>query len=455
MSNRILDVIPDSKQGDNIFDTYFTFIDSQGLGKKNQNKFSPLIKSITIIERYLVDLSSDPPENKNIVERLNSAAQGVLKSWFPLLEYFSKNKVFIDCLAYNFFGLSLMLRSFDESEDQIVKQYISFFNPSIEYSELLDIINVEETSISEYIRKALMMKISGSNLQQGHPYVKQNSTYGTRDHLIVENVKNLENINFKLIHRKEDLAFGIPINSLFEKDVEQLRRDSKNLNLWELLNNYQLNLEKRANVIWTIRVKTNENNPNAVRFFELLHDLSLAISLISDDIDVRLEDWGNGSKWALIKLTIGSFFSREDVKSVLEKGLKAVDAEYLGKPVAEMDKTIAETIKIQKESSIMIDVASSKESHDLDLQRKRISVINDALDVEAKMIANKMKDLELKTKLSEMLAAGMLKNDSDLEIEINDFLVYKSGATINIDMSAIGNKEAVQPKLNKPDPQSD
>lgn len=202
-------------------------------------------------------------------------------------------------------------------------------------------------------------------------------------------------------------------------------------------------------------IKTSENKPNARKFLGLIHDLTSYIGLVSDEIDIELDDWGNGSKWARFTLRIKNYFDREDVKEVLSKGVQAAEAQYLDKPINEADKVRAEADMIRKQSNAVMDADQARHANELELQLKELDVIERTLDIEAKAIENKLKKIEAHKKISEMIKDRLLEVDSPLTIEINGLTAFRCPPVkkIDIDYDQTANRESVQPKIENSDPE--
>lgn len=448
MSNKHSSILPDSKRGDNIFDKYFTFIEKQKISGIDNHSLSKLNTSITIIERNLIDLSQNKKAFKELIERMDDAIQVVLDEWYRPLYMFSKNDVFVLSLAYNLFGLSLLINETNWTDEESLKSLLSFFAPSKDYIKLFsDNVTMHQ---DRYKSHAYQINYHTAKLSATDIVIdpRINATHVGP----LEDLTDLtEHLNFKLYHRLNTEIFLIRTLDFYEENIEKLRATTRNLNVWEIIHNYQLSMFDTAQVQWSIKIKTDENHPDATNFLELLHHFSLALKLIDDQIEVNLEDWGNGSKWALLKVTIKSFFSREDVKSILTKAFDSADAQLVRKPIAEADKTEAEAERIMKETANLKTQQQAFESEELDLQMKRINVVKGALEAEEQMINNKLKAIQAANQLSEMIKSGLVKNDSSLEIEINGLIAYESGKLIQTKMDEIANRESIQPKLSTPD----
>jgi len=308
MSNKRSSILPDSKQGDNIFDKYFTFIDKQKISAIDDLSLSGLEHSVTIIERNLIDLSQNNKASSELIEELNDGMQSILDEWFLPLTMFSSNELFVTSLAYNLFGLSLLANETNWTDRDSLRVLLSFFAPSKDYVNLFKPTMIlrpnrhDDSSHFDISEKAAI--IHANNL------IIDPKNFSVPSRLAKDFFELNEHLNFKLHHRRDAELFGISTLDLSEDSVEQLRSKTRAVNLWETINNYQLSLYDNAQSEWSIKIQTDEDHPEASDFFEMLHHFSLALKLVDEQIEVKLEDWGNGSKWALLKVTIKSFFSR-------------------------------------------------------------------------------------------------------------------------------------------------
>lgn len=413
----------------------------------NNPHLNGLASSLQVIERNLQDLTQNKNATKDFVEMLNNDVQAVLALWFNPLMAQVQSRIFVESLAYNFLGLSLLINEVNWTNKDNLKVLLSFFTPPEIAIQMGETSAVFTGQVSEpnynflrhsHWRASYVQKISQLHHTPAYGYVPDYS-------------KVTEQISFKLDHRRELDIFKIGSEKLASDNIEKLRSKTQQFDIWEIMHNYQHSMFDTIDVIWSIRIKTDEVQPDAVNFFELLHHLTLALKLIDDQIDVKLDDWGNGSKWALLKVTIKSFLVREDVKSVLTKAFDAAEAHLARKPIAEANKAEAEVEKLYRETSILKTQEQAYKSEELDLQLKKIDVVNRVLEAEEKMLNNKMKAIQAATQISELIKQGIIKNDSTLQIEINDLLVYKSGDLIKTKMDEVANQESIQPKVGTQD----
>jgi hypothetical protein len=198
--------------------------------------------------------------------------------------------------------------------------------------------------------------------------------------------------------------------------------------------------------VWEMDIKiSNEKDVyDAAEVSYLLWAISKALSGI-DGVDVELTSWGDGSKWAKLKIRIRQLSSKVDLMQVLKKAGQITEAAYLKKSVEDLQNMEAsthkldqesrkieqETRRLEKETENIIDSDRASLMHDmeihqkvLDLRDKELSLEEKQLNLEEKALGIKMKELDYIMKLSELMKSG-LKNDSDLQILINEQLYLK------------------------------
>jgi len=440
MSKQTIDILPESKKSDNIFDQYYALIEKYKLRRENRKKYDTLVKGLEIVERNLIDLHELGPVHRSESKRLDIFAQAVLESWFDIFIFFKEDETFIDALTYNFLALGVAVQDLSQATKRNLDLLSGFFMPGIDY----DPVDFKDTKVSlsppEFGNYTILSRPGQRISFESYSVVHEQAL----------------KMNYKIVHRLQSAFLGISIEQLRNLKVEDLRRSMLRMNLIQIIFDYQMKLMEDTNVSWTLTVKTSENKPDARKFLGVINDLMTYIGLVSGDIDIELDDWGNGSKWARFTLRIKNYFDREDVKDVLSKGLQAAEAQYLDKPINEADKIKAEADMIKKQSGVVMDADQARHANELELQLKELDVVERTLDIEAKAIENKLKKIELHKKISDLIKDRLLEVDSPLTIEINGLTAYKCPPInkIDIDYDQTANRESVQPKIENSDPEN-
>ncbi|SDP99687.1 hypothetical protein SAMN05428975_5118 [Mucilaginibacter sp. OK268] len=428
-----------SRKGDNIFDKYFAFLEMIKMhqAKERPVDYSPLGNVLTILDRNIVDLHQLKLNEESLRIALDLIVIKTLQDWFPILEYLYKDGKFVAYLAYNLLGLCYI---FDIRDSSFITNKSSFFGPSIDYDKLL-LEDLTGTRTASYKRSVTLAIMASKDKNNFVPYTELGEGF--------------ETINFKIKDRYEMKAFGFHDELLVgDIDIEQLRSNVKGMNLKDLINKYENSLYKRAVSQWDVVITTPDHRPKATTFFNMLFCLSKAIELINDeDINIELVSWGNGSKWAKLVIQFKSLWAKEETQDVLRKSKQALDAELFGKRISEVQKNEAEISKIHKEIDNLPEKELAKESNALDIERKKLELLEKQVDIENKLLEGQLKRIDIATKLSNMIKEGLMQNDSDIQVEINNllFINKSTGKQLTYDIDSISERESVQPKPDQLD----
>jgi hypothetical protein len=291
---------------------------------------------------------------------------------------------------------------------QLVSNYSSYKEAEASSSKYQD----HETDLSKVLRLAYV-QISFETIGRFiSDYFKVND--------ILAN-SNIDEPSDMIQHARKHDFFAL-LESLYTFD------DEKDMAVWEM----------------DIKISNDKNVYDAAEVSYLLWAIANALSGI-DGVDVELTSWGDGSKWAKMKIRIRQLSSKVDLMQVLKKAGQITEAAYLKKSVEDLQNTEAsthkldqesqkieqETRKLEKETENMIDSDRASVMHDLkihqkvlDLRDKELNLEEKQLNLEEKALSIKMKELDYIMKLSELIKSG-LKNDSDLQILINEQLYLK------------------------------
>ena len=176
---------------------------------------------------------------------------------------------------------------------------------------------------------------------------------------------------------------------------------------------------------WDLEVKIDDEKFDAAQIGFLMWSLAGALNEI-DGVSVELEDWGNGSKWFKLKVTMQNETAKEEVKQILSKVLAKLIATN-PPPEALRSDTANE---VQKEETPTIDTTT--ELKKLELERAK-------LELEERKMALQERKLNYINNLSDLVVKGILQNDSDLSIMINNLVfgerkdgVFTAGEDIEI-----------------------
>ena len=445
MSTKQIGVKPDSKEGDNIFDTYFNLIEKNQLVAASIDRpvYNTLVNSVTIVERNLLDASQRKKTSIKRIKILNDNVNKVLKEWLPILTLLSKNIDFIKALAYNFIGLSLIVNNNQGLDEQDIEKYSEYLSPSVESMELINSGDLAMPKALQYATRSNPYFEIVNNLHH---------SMGMGDFHVV--LQKLVDANFKIFYNLDYLSYKISLNDIQEDtQLEQVRKSLKKYNIVELLESFKLDSQENVHTEWLIMIKTNNNHPDAVKFLNLIYTLSTAIKYIDDDeISVTIDDWGNGSKWAKLRVRFNNLIAQEETKELLDKARKATEAELFDKRIGEADKLRSEADKTAKEAANMPAKEIAEESNLLELEMKKLELFEKRIDIEFKIEDLKSKKIDNLNKLSNMIKDGLLASDSNFQIQINDLLYLKNYGTANegASMNAIESRAALKSNFGDP-----
>lgn len=430
-----------SRERENIFDDYYNSIENVKLEFiREQTPVTPdydtLIKSLTILERNIDDLASKGLQQKDF-ETLNMSIVQVLKDWLKIFEILIKQPNFIESFSYNLLGLANIIANNQHNSLIENQKTILFFSPSRKdrqnYEKTLKVGFDLETAVDQFyhenwplidtllegddliksrysvgILRSVKASIEGLMLKKGGGWLSPGEFSPLLAQTLNDNFKNnIFRLNFKSLRNTD------------QSTVELYRQNLNALNIANIL--HSIIHEDNYIYVWDIDVTIRGETFKADQIGFLMWTISKALQSI-EGVSILLEDWGNGSKRFKLKAFIKNIFAKEEVKQILDKGRKAAEAKYLETPIEEAEKLRAEKEKVMKETSVIISSDLAKEGHELDLMKKRLEIQDKAAEIA-------LKRLQAIKGLSELIKEGILSNDSDFQIMINDllFLEKQSG----------------------------
>lgn len=484
-----------SKERENIFDDYYNIIEAvklQDIKRHNDeaNNYDPLTKSLTILERNIDDLAIGKRFTSKEFEKIIEIVNASLKEWFPIFELLVQQPTFIVSFSYNLQGLAILIANSEKNSILDFHKDSIFFSPSrkdrLEYEKkknepthrntsFMDWGSNQSTSqitfkgkislfddvhIPEITSKELMAltKDEDLNLEQlqeridqlngmlakmealGQKYMQAipsniRSFRQTEDVLILAKqiYENYEKQIFSIINIKE-------FNAIENGDIEKYRGKINAFDIHSVLQKIKLN----TNYIyeWDIEVLVQGETFSSSQIGFLMWSISSALESI-DGVTVHLENWGNGSKFFNLKVRLENILAREEVKQVLDKGRKAAESHYLDRPIEEVEKIKAEKEKTIKETDNLLTKAQAEQLHDIEVERQQIELEDKKLELE-------LKKIQLIRGYSELIKEGILMNDSNFQIKINEVLYVKKEPqlTLGENIEIIAEKEIKKDKNN-------
>ncbi len=181
-------------------------------------------------------------------------------------------------------------------------------------------------------------------------------------------------------------------------------------------------LRKDCQFIWTITIRFTSEPLSASACAYTIWAISSALEII-DGVGVEFVDWGKGSFWAKLKVSIKNVWARDEVRESLDKGRKAAESFYLDRPIEDVAKTRAEKEKLEEEirdiklnRSERPDKALLEELRMIELEERREDLL-------AKKLENRIRSLDLVEKASNLVKDGIVSADG-VEINVNDLLLF-------------------------------
>lgn len=478
MSKKTIDLELLSKERENIFDDYYNIIEGvklDNIKKRNDSDDSDydiLVKSLTVLERNIDDLSLSKLLTTKQFEKICEILINSLKEWFPIFELLVRQPNFIISFSYNLQALAILTANSGkwsildfhkdiiflspsrkdrlEYEKKLVEPVlyggkgftiwdINKSKPKINSEQLISLVQDEDLNleqIKERIVQITTMQEAIDNLKNNYPKTISSGFSHIRQ---TENVlllakqiyNNYEEGIFSVINIKE-------IDTIESGDIEEYRNK---INLFDIHSVLQkIRFDDRYVYEWDIEVLVHGETFSSSQIGYLMWSISTALESI-DGVSVCLENWGNGSKFFNLKVGIKNMLAKEEVKQVLDKARRAVESEYLDKPVEEVEKIKAEKEKTIKETDILINKEQSKQLFDMEIERKQIEIEDMRLELE-------LKKIQLLKGYSELIKDGVLINDSNFQIKINEVLYLKKEPqlTLGENIEIIAEKEVRKDK---------
>lgn len=456
--------------------------DSKCLNCDNEQErpdYAALEKAVKILERNLEDFTIDYAVPHELIKHATFSAIYFVESWLVLFRIEGSNGEFVNSLHQTMLSAAVILADADNRESNLIKKYFLFLSPTRikEHTGLfpkyVDISAIEDTTSSfqlvkepttarpEYTRKLKDIESFIRYLK----YTMAEDVFGFIDNTLskllpeVEPVSHAvsEQFNFwidsvlesaKEKHTKIDLfsqEVTTPISETWIKIVSWNQNDVFDfidraafktdeiesfraaLNRSSFGPSYQRikDQETEDTFIWDIEVTVDKTEVNAAQIGFLIWSLAKSLESI-DGVEVDLVEWSEGSKKFNLITTIKGIAAREDVKYVFAKGREAAEAVYVDKPVEDVKKTKAEREKTEKKTDALPSKQESKDIRELEIEKKKLDIEEQRVDI----LAKKLDSIK---SLAALMKEGVIQNETDLHILINDLLfVSKKEGRIQI-----------------------
>lgn len=432
MSNKKSNTYLLSKERENIFDDYYNLIERAKLQdikqqRNNTPDYNSLINSLTILERNIDDLASKGLD-KIYFNSINKLLIQVLTEWLDIFDRLVRQPIFITSFSYNILGLAVTISKSEKYSQIDIQKDIYFFFPSrkdkqkylkekggdeteniytlSEFYLHLDVLNHRK---SEFNKPQKIFQYLADLKER----IKHNiSAFGPNEN----KAEYLPILSEEINNHTDKNIFPFLNFSQFKKiesvDLEDYRAEINKADIHSVIQDIRFTENELYEWDVTVTIKGNEFNSGQIGF--LMWTISKALESI-DHVNVSLEDWGNGSKRFNLKIWIKTLFAKEEVKQVLEKSRLAIESKYMDIPIQEAEKLAAEKTKTIRETDNLLSKEEAKEIHKLDVIKRRLEIQDKAADIA-------LKKIQVIKGISELITTGILANDSDFQIMINDLL---------------------------------
>lgn len=416
-----------------IFESYIEFVEKRkiqfGYVFELEKNYLFLEKLVLLFERYIQDIDDNRRFSDKQKKEISESIVDFLEGWIFFVRCIEDDEFKLDCLNYNFYVALSEVQNITIGNYVFVLRHLmklgSKINNSFYVKELHSIIRSKDFAtitdrpflqymqIHSDLKRTAMQLLNVSTLDPNAMNVHVRSEL--QDFLMSE-------IN----PRFYDNYFSIAdFDSLKELDIDELRDGLSKRDFFELVERLFEFDDEIHNVIWDVDIKLEDDVYDAGEIGYLILSLSKAFESI-DDIEVELLEWGEGSKWVKFRVKIKSLASKVDLMQVLKTSRQALESVYHKKPFdeikkfeAESNKINAEADKIKKETASMLNDSQSELQNELSLHNQFLELQKKEVEIESMKADVRLKNIEALTKISDVLEKGIIQNNSQIQILIN------------------------------------
>jgi hypothetical protein len=450
----------------NYFEKYLQLIEKLRLDYTEEkillelNLLEKIIVSIEAIQKEKIELLKSKTYQKYLNDKINE----FIKNWYCVFQYSNEAIKYTEGCNYNFLAALNALTLIGENYfDDPIKYFIKL-NPNkgtILYLTALNVISENEEIHSKRNKHSSLLKIISLLEEQ-----QRNNSSGPLSLSIASKGKVLQGVSkelgafqqkfyddlnntFKEITGNfEQNIFKFEYRDYHHKDISEIISRARNLDLIAVFENFFRLTKENEYFEWTIQFFWGSQKKfNAKNISYLIWSFCSAFEVI-EDIDIYLEDWGSGSKWADLKMKIKSEAAKVDALSLTKRIRQLIQSHYAKTSLEQIQKEDAETQKIKKETEVLTyDHEKKKELYDIktemDLYERALEIQKKEQEIEKQKLENTEKKLNLIEKSSQLVKNGILEQDSELHTYINDVLFFASSRG-NIHTSQINSLNEIE-----------
>jgi hypothetical protein len=433
----------------NIFEKYYQIIDFQ---RSNYESDAELISALDYLERMVLAIErslQDISSNENISDagknKLYSVSTELLNNWLSVVICSDEDSLYINALTYNFFSALSTLENLNEHDIIGAIRHIAKFNPVLDFLKsrplftkrieaiIKSLSGVQDLSLdttrfisllfTEYKKNTLVTHVDELN----KILLEDNTNKDYFKQIVLSDFASAMAARFV----NDTLKIQEHLDLLKNEGVAEIRKYANENDLFEIIERqFEFN-EKTHDLIWNITVKITNDQYNAAEIGYLLWTMSKSLESI-DDIDVELVEWGEGSKWFHLKVRIKSLSSKVDLADVFKNLRQGLESVYHKKPIDEIQKLEAEKNKLYADASKIAKEEKNLMTQEQAYLKNQLSLHKDLLDIQSKELENESKKAEVRLKnleylkgLSSLMKDGIIQNNSDIQILINDLVFFK------------------------------
>lgn len=392
---------------ENIFDQFLTEIES--LKSKNfyDIKGLGLLENVILsIERVLQDLvlklidgRDFNSEDSRIAKNVKNAVEYLLINWFEIfniLEDYSISKV----LAYNLLPSINLIQNYTDAKDNF-KRYILCLYPPRGYR---------------------YYSVNGDSKAASYRQLFDSSKS-----------KNLVEVINKLDDNYKNNVFQIPDfdKFLYNNNIEEFINLAEGFNTLQVFEDFITGDDLDWDFIWDFQISFYDNTEfySAVDISYFLWTFSKTIESVGD-VEVLISRWYNGSRVIELQSRIKTLSAKLELKNILDKFVKSLEAFYLRKPISELYKIEAETEKIQVETHLLkkqlnaVDDSNMNELKEMiDVKRQLLELEDLELSLREKRLAIQEREKLINDANENLMFNGAIQIKSDFEILLNEAML--------------------------------
>lgn len=365
-------LLVDTPGGRDIFDRYASEIEQSYIDGDLNYDLNGLMNKIQVIERKLQDLS----------EYINAKNEN----------------------EENIYNTTI------EKSRQLLNNWIGLFIERNRFPNILVYLNGELDKLEKYVDVQNIEKKLVDQIK------KDFETNFTLEAGILENYAS--SLNYQKAVEESDYAKISDLNSYILGRM-YAHVTAKVLGIYsdDDSDNQSFTIEDGEDVLYTWEMDVWIDTTDAVQANKFMSLIASVIGYI-ENVEIEIIDSKVASLFQKWKVRFHGWFSKDETKQILNKGVKAIESYTLDRHIEPIEKSKVERKKTEADMKRLMSEEQTMELHDLLIQEKRE-------EVRSKKLSNLKQELEIRKALTDMMANGLLEIDSDFKVMINGLLLIK------------------------------